>query len=126
MTILLSNKESLEYFYNALCNGLGYVSSGYGLTLVYDRKWYNEARDMLNDTDRCHEDVLIQILKNGHTIMVNDDEGDERETLTLKKVYERVSQTPLRHLMDMINKNDDAITADVVIQTVIYGEVIFG
>ena len=30
------------------------------------------------------------------------------------------------HLMDAINENDDACTADVILQTVIYEDIIFG
>jgi hypothetical protein len=50
--------------------------------------------------------------------------GDK--AITLKDVHTKVAKTPLRHLMDAINENDDGDTADCIIQTVFYGEVIFG
>jgi hypothetical protein len=37
-----------------------------------------------------------------------------------------VSNTPIKHLMDAINENGDAITADVIIQTVFLNDVIYG
>jgi hypothetical protein len=41
-------------------------------------------------------------------------------------LHNKVQETPIEHLMDAINENDDAYTADVILQTVFYGEVIFG
>ena len=41
-------------------------------------------------------------------------------------VHERVQNTDTRHLLDAINEKDDADTADVILQSVFYGEVIFG
>lgn len=35
-------------------------------------------------------------------------------------------KTPIDHLMDAINQEDDAITADVILQTVFYEDIIFG
>ena len=46
--------------------------------------------------------------------------------ITINDVHAKVQTTDSRHLLDMINEQDDAITADVILQTVIYGEVIFG
>jgi len=41
-------------------------------------------------------------------------------------VRERVEKTPMRHLMNMINENDDAETADVIIQQVFLNEIVYG
>jgi hypothetical protein len=46
--------------------------------------------------------------------------------ITINDVYERVQNTPLDHLLNMINEEDDADTADVILQTVFYNEVVFG
>jgi imidazole glycerol phosphate synthase subunit HisF len=45
---------------------------------------------------------------------------------TINDVYKRVQNTPLDHLLNMINEEDDAETADVILQTVFYNEVVFG
>jgi hypothetical protein len=76
----------------------------------------------------CFEDVLMEMLRMGKTLTMVDEEGegDNNSTITLKDVHERVSNTPVRHLMDMINEDDDADTADVIIQTVFFNEIIFG
>jgi hypothetical protein len=131
MEITLTQKESEEHFFNALCNGLSYVESGYGLELVYDNALYKQTKELLEKINPkssvCYEDILMAILKDGGSLSLQDNEGDEElHTITLKDVHERVQKTPTRHLMDAINERDDAATADVIIQTVFLGEVIYG
>jgi hypothetical protein len=72
----------------------------------------------------------MEMLRMGYSLIMVDEEGDGDEdsnsTITLKDVHERVSKAPVRHLMDMINENDDAETADVIIQQVFFNDIIFG
>ncbi|MCP3699425.1 MAG: hypothetical protein GY920_12840 [Aliivibrio sp.] len=70
----------------------------------------------------------MQILRDGGELKLVDDEydGEYNKSITLKDIHDKVQQTPIEHLMDAINENDDACTADVILQTVFYGEVIFG
>jgi hypothetical protein len=124
MTVQLTPQESETHFHNALCNGLGQVRA-YGLELEYDIDHYKEARWSLDNP--CFEDVLMQILKDGHSLTLVDEEGDEEDAIvTLKEVHERVSKTPIRHLVDAIEENDDAETADVILQTVFLNDVVYG
>ena len=76
----------------------------------------------------CYEDVLMQILREGGEVVLIDHEYDGEYTsrIKLEDVHERVSLTPIRHLTDAINERDDAETADCIIQSVFYKEVIFG
>ena len=125
MTVNLTTTESEEYFYNALCNGLSYISD-YGLAVDFEKKEYDAAKVKLNNP--CYEDVFMQILRDGGTLTLVDEEGegDMTRTITLKDVHERVPKTEMSHLMDMVNENDDATTADVILQTVFFNEIIFG
>ena len=125
MEITLSTQESEEYFYNALCNGLGYMG-GYGLSIDYNANEYKAAKEKL--TNPCYEDVFMQMLRDGGTLTLVDIEcdGEYTRSITINDIHERVQKTDIRHLMDMIKENDDAITADVIIQTVFFNEVIFG
>jgi hypothetical protein len=131
MEIKLTPQESEEYFYNALCNGLGYMS-GYGLSLDFSDDDYREAKTKLGRESPgiflAFEDVLMEMLRMGKTLTMVDEEGDEDTTftITLKDVHERVSNAPARHILDMINENDDADTADVIIQQVFFNEIVFG
>lgn len=131
MKITLTNEESETMFHNALCNGLSYIS-GYGLVLEADEQDYQAAKQSLKsknpDQGICYEDVLLEVLRIGKSLNMIDEEGDGEmnSTISLSDVHERVSQTPISHLTNMITENDDAETADVIIQTVFYQDIIFG
>lgn len=125
MTITLTPQESEEYFFNALCNGLAYVTN-YGLGLDYEEKEYTEARGKL--TNPCYEEALMQMLRDGGRLTMVDveGEGDMTRSICLQDIHERVQHTPLPHLTNMIQENDDAETADVILQQVFFSEIIFG
>ena len=129
MNINLTHEESEAHFYNAICNGLGELRY-YDLELDYDAKEYKAAKKQLSDkqpdTQACWEDVLMEMLRSDNTLWIVDSNDNERHPITLDLVHERVQQTPVNHLMNAINENDDATTADCIIQTVIYGDVIYG
>lgn len=131
MEIKLNGAESEAIFHTALCNGLGSVS-GYGLELNFSKDSYQTAKQNLKSKSEkesiCYEDVLLQILRDGGTLTMIDHEldGEYNSTVTLQDIHDRVQKTPARFLIDMIEEQDDAETADVVLQTVFYGEIIFG
>jgi hypothetical protein len=133
MTITLTPQEAESHFYNALCNGLGYIGD-YGLELTYDDADYKAAKqNILKDRTAadisvvCYEDILMQILRDGKSLTLVDNEGGEDPAeITILHIHERVAKTPLRHLMDAINENDDAETADVILQTVFLGDIVYG
>lgn len=129
MKITLEKQEAEEIFFNAMCNGLGYVT-GYDLELDFNEAEYKAAATKLKEsgTSPCFEDVLMQMLRDGNKITLVDIgcEGEYTRSITLKDIHERVALTPTSHLMDMINEQDDACTADVVLQTVFFEDIIFG
>ena len=131
MKVQLTPQESETHFFDALCNGLQEMQY-YGLELQYSDEHYKAAKDSLKEKSGenytiCYEDVLMEILRMGNSLSLADLEGGEdSSSITLKEVHERVSNTPIRHLMDAINENGDAITADVIIQTVFLNDVIYG
>lgn len=131
MEIKLTPKESEEYFYNALCNGIGYVTS-YGLEFDYEESDYKKAKeDWIKSHENespCREDVWMQILKNGGKLTLIDIEceGEYTKSINIKDIHERVQLTNARHLLAMAHENDDAITADCILQTCFYKEIIFG
>lgn len=129
MEIKLTVKESEEYFCNALCNAGGEIEF-HGIKLDWDAQEYSKAKKSLEakGENTCIEDILMEVLRNGGELKVNDveGEGDYNSSITLKDVHERVKNTPQGHLMDMVNEIDDATTGDVILQTVFFNEVIFG
>jgi hypothetical protein len=70
----------------------------------------------------------MEILKSGGTLTLLDNEDDDNEvaSITILNVHERVSQTPIKHLTDAIMENDDATTADVILQMVFLNEIVYG
>ena len=130
MEILLNEKELKEVLHNALCNGLGWIS-GYGLSVNISKEDYASAKDSLKegDPDRvvCIEDVLMKHLENGNALGFYDSEQEEHVSFTLDQARENLkSEDVSKHIVDMLNEYDDAITADCILQTALYGEVIFG
>lgn len=124
MEIILTHKESEEFFHNALCNGLNYIQD-YELELFYKKNDYQSAKLKLENP--CYEDVLMQILKDGNKLTLIDlEDGYYTKSISIDDVHSRVQKTPIRFLMDMINQNDDAETADVIIQSVFFEDIIFG
>ena len=139
MEIKMTKEESEEYFYNSLCNGLGQMS-GYGLEFDYKDLDYAKAKKSLqgkivsgkstleNSRSICFEDVLMEILRMGNKLSFKDIEGEGEydRSITLEDVHNRVEKTPATHLMNMVNENDDAETADVILQIVFFEEIVFG
>jgi len=125
MKILLTPTESEKFFYNSLCNGLGYIQ-GYGLELSVNEKDYKAARKKLDSP--CFEDVLMQVLRDGKSLKMIDHEcdGEYTKKITLKDVHEKVQTTEAKWLLQMEHEEDDAVTADCILQTVFFGEIIFG
>ena len=128
MKIELTKQEAEKYFYNALCNGLGYFES-YDIELKYDEQEYKKAKKTAKAEDGgevCHEDILMQMLKNGNTLLAEDFNADETYTLTLESMYFQMKEVPANTLLEMINERDDADTADIILQVCFIGEHTYG
>jgi hypothetical protein len=127
MQIKLDPKEAQDIFHTSLCNimGTGYFN-GYGLEFTWDDDVYKEARKKLQSP--CLEDVILQIIKDGGTLGVIDHEcdGEYNAHIDLKVLEERMELVPAKNLLNIINEEDDADDADIVLQTLFYGDVIFG
>ena len=124
MRIIFQKEEAEDMFLDALANGLDYIDS-YGLELHYLKTNYNQAKDSLKNAG-CHEDILLQILKDGNKLKLVDSESEDEWVISLDDVHERMSNVPFDDLIAIIHGNDDASTADVVLQTIFLNEVVFG
>lgn len=126
MKIQLTNKEAEKYFFNALCNGLQYFES-YDIELTYNEEEYKEAKKTAKAEDGgtvCYEDILMQMLKNGNNLIAQG--YDETHVLNLEKMYAQMNEVPVNRLLEMINEEDDADTADIILQVCFTGEHIYG
>ena len=125
MKIKFDKKDAEEIFFTALCNGIDYVS-GYGMLMETNADDYLKAKDSL-DESACYEDILMQILRDGNKLTLVDYEDDEEQySITLKDVYKRMPNVPTDNILNIIAENDDAIDADVVLQTIFFNDIIFG
>jgi hypothetical protein len=128
MKVQLTTKEAEQFFLNALCNGLQYFES-YGIELKYDKEEYKKAKETAKDENGnppCYEDILMEMLKNGNTLFAEDEYMGETHTLTLNKMYQQMNEVPTNVIMEMINENDDADTADIILQVCFIGEHTYG
>ena len=125
MKIILTDQESENIFFDALCNGLSYVC-GHGFEIEFDSKDYAKAKT--TTSNGSFEEVLMAILKNGGSLTLADvvNDGAETATISLQDVHERVSDVDAAVLIEAINEEGDADTADAVLQTVFFKEIIFG
>jgi len=131
MKIILTSQESEEIFHTALCNAesTGHMA-GYGLQLRWHEKSYKEARERIKERGEspCLEDVLLEILRGGGHLTYFDIAGwgVEPWPINLQDVHDKVSNAPARNILNFIAQQDDAEDADVILQTVFMGEVVFG
>lgn len=146
ITVLLSKEKSEEFFHSALCNGIQKLGH-YGLRFDYKDTDYKKAKKSLQEQIEkgivpigmtvfgkekptiCIEDVWMEILRVGGNLKVIDVEngGDYTRSITLADVHKRVQKTPMNHLIEYINDTGgDAITADVILQTVFFEDIVFG
>lgn len=131
MKIEFTKEEAEGLYFDALCNGLSTLGMS-GIELQCDDAAYKEAATKLKSEKPteaiCFEDVLMRILKDGGKLKFVDLEngGEYTKEISLEDVYTNLPLTPTNHLLAMVNEEGDAITADVILQTVLYKEIIFG
>jgi len=127
MKIQLEKQEALDIFHTSLCNvyGSGYFN-GYGLEFIWDEDDYKKAKEKLQNP--CFEDVILQIIKDGGALGILDHEcdGEYNGHINEAIILDRMDQVPAQRLLNIINEEDDIDDADAVLQTLLYGEVIFG
>ena len=128
MKIQLTKQEAEKYFLNALCNGLSYFES-YGIELLINEDEYKKASATAKDEDggrASYEDVLMEMLRNGSTLLAEESYMGKTHKLTLNKMYKQMDKVPVNRLMEMINQRDDADTADIILQVCFIGEHTYG
>jgi hypothetical protein len=128
MKIQLTQQEAEAVMYNALCDSGIHM---HGLEFTFDKDVYKASQETwikANATRPCYEDILMQMLRDGHSIAIIDTEGDGEydSVITMQDVYERMPLVHYSRLIQMLEEDYDADTTDVVLQTIFFGEVIFG
>lgn len=133
ISISLDRETSESIFFESLANALDYMT-GYGLKLKWNSEEYDQAKETLseiylsNGETVSFEDILMKVLKDGGSLTFEDIEydGEYTSTITIQDVWDKVQNTPYRNLISMIEENGDASDSDAVLQTVFFGEILFG
>ena len=114
-----------------ILSGALYGNSGFGVD--YDEKEYNETKKHM-DKDVCFEDVLSQMILDGKSILITDEEDLEHEnepekwTLTKDKLesgVEAVFTKCSSRISDFFD-DPDMFTDWAFIQCCLFGEEVFG
>jgi len=119
-----------EVLFNSLCNGLGQLYA-YGLELIFNDDDYTEAKKSYYERTKkisgaCYEDILLEILTMGKHITFLDNETDEVFYLTFDLAMQNLDKLEVERVIQLIDESDDGETADIVLQTCLFGEVVFG
>jgi hypothetical protein len=127
MEIKLTEKECLDILHTAMCN---YPNYGNCFIKAKSTKEALDAKEqILKENENsvvCREDVWLNIIKNGGTLLLKDEEGGEDEwELNIKTLQEKMPLLPLKNLTNFVNETDDADDADIAIQILFIGEILF-
>lgn len=129
--IQIADNDVPTLFRDCLCSG----SVGFGaLRLEYGSDAYAEAKESLLERrpegdygTLCWEDVITEMLRIGKTLTFIDVEDEETIYLVnLETIRKNVAKIEVHHLSAILNEQDDAITHDSILQTLIMGEIIYG
>jgi hypothetical protein len=130
VSIKLTDGFKKEILLNSLCNGLGQLQC-YGLELSWDDSDYSAAKKSYYEKTKkisgaCYEDILLEILTMGKHLSFLDHETDEVFYLTMDLALQNLDKLEVERVIQLIDETDDSETADVVLQTCLFGEIIFG
>lgn len=85
---------------------------------------YSQAKKLL--VTPTIESVWMEILKNGCNLTIVDNEDYSRHSFSMINAYEAISSLPSEILLQFVNNDDDAESADYVLEYIMYGEKIYG
>ena len=130
VSIKLTEGFKKEILFNSLCNGLGQLQC-YGLELIFNDEDYTEAKKSYykrnnQNSVACYEDILLEILTMGKHLSFLDNETDEVFHLSFELALSNLDKLEVERVIQLIDETDDGETADVVLQTCLFGEIIFG
>ena len=129
LSITMSDEYKKEILFNSLCNGLDELGF-YGLQLEIDEDIFNEAKESWKEKNKnqlpCYENIIFEMLEMKNIINVIDLENDERHYFKLDLAIQYLDKLPTHCILQLLNEEDDVTTADIVLQTCLFGEVVFG
>ena len=129
--VISTQEEKLKLVYDCLTTGLPTLAMC-GFRLDYSHDEYKAAHDSLAERMDpkyiCIEDVQAEMLRRGNAITFVDTENDGEFTtaLDLNKIESNWDKLPSRDVNDYMAEAWDSITAENMMQSLLFGEVVFG
>lgn len=121
------------HMFNMLCNASYNDYTAVQGELERAFKWAKENPEAMADYDypECWEPQVFAYLKANaeHKVLIIDEFSDNVHPLTWGSMCEAMqlmAKHYTHHFDDLIQENDDAITADVFLQLSLFGTVIYG
>jgi len=130
VSIKFTDDFKKEIIYNSLCNGLGQLQC-YGLELLWNDEDYTEAKKSYYKridkiSGACYEDILMELITMEKKVVFEDTETEEFFDFKLSNALMNLDNLPMWAIIQILEENDDAVTADVVLQYCLFNEIIFG
>jgi len=130
VSIKFTDDFKKEIIYNSLCNGLGQLQC-YGLELLWNDEDYIEAKKSYYKridkiSGACYEDILMELITMEKKVVFEDTETEEFFDFKLSNALMNLDNLPMWAIIQILEENDDAVTADVVLQYCLFNEIIFG
>ncbi len=132
MKIILNDNEVKHIIHDAFCNSTGVYGA---LEITYDDVDYEEAKKALKENKEpslfgsgCIEDVWLKMLEMGKTLYLVDTESMEKEAFNYESVKEKLSSGDehlAKMIMESLEEEGDADTADNLLQYMVYGDIVY-
>jgi len=97
---------------------IGAFEGGSNDWIEYVEKISESGNDWIYKDPFSDIGIRIHVVEEEDTFILNKE--------SLQKGIDAMSSRQSRHFSDMIEENDDAITADVFLQCCLFGEIVFG
>lgn len=139
MQITATTEEKVKVVYECLTTGLPYFVD-YGFTLDYNGHEYNKAKKSLDAqkaagtfdnglSSICVEDVQAEMLRMGFTLKFKGGEGNKASHVTplnLEVIERNWDKVKPEQLLEVMQDNYDALSADIVMQGLLFGDIVYG
>ena len=131
----LTKAQAEEVFFNCLCDNDIQI---YDIDWKYNEAFYEQAKKNLMEKYKgdtpCYEDILMQMLRDGGKLGIIDFnyedynfiEGYKVFYVTLADIHEKINECPIDQLMNVLNEEYDVSDSDVILQTLFFGEIVYG
>ena len=129
VTVTATQEERLKVIHTAICNTWLFYNT---LRFKRNQTLHNETRIELQNSGRfkedvvCFEDILVKMVADGAVIHIIDTEDDDIVgELSLAKIEKNWDKIDSKDLIYIINENEDADTADNILQYITLGNIVY-